>query len=99
MLCGYGELTHICEEHQLKPIELDPLDCRFSDPNHPALSTETLAARCALINKAIGEKLAISDSELASTVDACKALITQGVDLTGAEGSSSSATQKLAAIR
>ncbi|MEW5310295.1 MAG: hypothetical protein WDW38_002107 [Sanguina aurantia] len=60
---------------------------------------ETLAARCAAVNTALGEKLLVSDSELAATVEACQALITQGVDLTGAEGSASSGTQKLANIQ
>lgn len=83
---GTSVLQRDCCALSLTSVHFDP----------PA---EVLVARCAVVNKAVGEKLAISDSELASTVDACKALITQGVDISGAEGSSSSASQKLAAIR
>jgi hypothetical protein len=45
----------------------------------------TLRKKLVEVNKKLGEKFEISDSELLSTVDACKALMEEGQDIdTGA---------------
>lgn len=42
--------------------------------------------KAAEVNKKLGDKFEISDSELASTVDACTSLLALGQDLDAGEG-------------
>ena len=45
--------------------------------------------KCAEINKKLGEKLDIPESELLATIEACQNMIKEGQDLRGGAGSSS----------
>ncbi|KAG2487345.1 hypothetical protein HYH03_014060 [Edaphochlamys debaryana] len=55
---------------------------------------DDIRKRCASLNGRLGSKLAIADSEVVSTYEACRTLLSEGVDLSAA--SSSAATGALA---
>lgn len=63
------------------------------------VSTTTLSLLCshrkklADVNKKLGEKFEISETELMSTLDACRALLSEGQDLDTGEGATQVRTQ------
>lgn len=48
------------------------------------------------VNKRLGEKFSISESEIEGTYEACLSLIGQGEDISGGQGSSNAASRILA---
>ncbi len=60
------------------------------------LLTGDIQRKCVEVNKKLGEKLDIPDTELLATYDACIKLISEGEDLSGGAGSASAADRILA---
>jgi hypothetical protein len=52
----------------------------------PVLSTAARRRKAAEVNKKLGEKFEISETELLSTVEACSTLLAEGQDLDTGEG-------------
>ncbi|GIL87770.1 hypothetical protein Vretifemale_15817 [Volvox reticuliferus] len=87
------------EAEKKKKMALKEARIAFLEEEVPGMvakgaTIDEIRSRCRSINSRLGSKLAIADSELVSTYDACRMLLSEGVDLSAV--SSSAATASLA---
>ncbi|GFR46161.1 hypothetical protein Agub_g7689 [Astrephomene gubernaculifera] len=87
------------EAEKKKKLALKEARIAFLEEEVPGLvvkgaTLDDIRKRCAAVNSRLGPKLEIADSEVVSTYEACRALLSEGVDLSAA--SSSAATASLA---
>ncbi|GLI63674.1 hypothetical protein VaNZ11_006712 [Volvox africanus] len=87
------------EAEKKKKMALKEARIAFLEEEVPGMvakgaTIDDIRKRCSSINTRLGTKLAIADSELVSTYDACRMLLSEGVDLSAV--SSSAATASLA---
>jgi len=89
------------EDDKKKRTALKEARIAFLEEEVPALvargaSIDDVRKKAAEVNKKLGSKFEISDTELQSTLEACQKLLEEGSDISGAAGSASAADRILA---